>query len=240
MNWRPVFWDGVESPREVIKPYVLGADIVKLSEEEAEWLLGIPGSDALEHPCKVGACSRPCLLPLVRCCRRPGPRARPATAALRLRQVLEQLPDAKGVLVTAGALGSAYCFRGSGGKLDLSGRVPVLRVQVQDTTGAGDAFLAGFLYSMVQARSPPAVAEAEAAGSRGVRERARRGQAGGLEALRADADKLRAAVEFATACGAFTTTKPGAIGAQPSEQQVTPALVLRCGMLQVKRASRVC
>ena len=68
--------------------------------------------------------------------------------------MLEQLPDAKGVLVTAGALGSAYCFRGSGGKLDLAGRVPVLRVQVQDTTGAGDAFLAGFLYSMVQARCP--------------------------------------------------------------------------------------
>ena len=72
VNWRPVFWDGVDSPREVIKPYVLGADIVKLSEEEAEWLLGIPGSDALEHPCKVGACSRPCLLPLGCSCRRPG------------------------------------------------------------------------------------------------------------------------------------------------------------------------
>lgn len=45
-------------------------------------------------------------------------------------------------------------------------------------------------------------------------------QAGGLGALRANADQLRAAVEFATACGAFTTTRPGAIGAQPSEQQV--------------------
>ena len=164
-------------------------------------------------------------------------RTRPATAARRPWQVLEQLPDAKGVLVTAGALGSAYCFRGSGGKLDLAARVPVLRVQVQDTTGAGDAFLAGFLYSMVQARSPPTVAGVEAADSCGVRERAGRGQAGGLEALRADADKLRAAVEFATACGAFTTTKPGAIGAQPSEQQVTPALVLRCGLLTARVSS---
>ncbi|KAK9835149.1 hypothetical protein WJX81_001140 [Elliptochloris bilobata] len=164
VNWRPVFWDGVENPRETIAPYIESADIVKLSEEEAEWLLDIPGSDALDHPCKV----------------------------------LERLPQAKGVLVTAGALGSAYCFRGAGGKLDLSGRVPVLRVSVQDTTGAGDAFLAGFLFSMVQA--------------------------GGLEALRSDADKLCAAVEFATACGAFTTTKPGAIGAQPSEQQAKELL----------------
>ena len=70
-----------------------------------------------------------------------------------------------------------------------------------------------------------------------MRERSRCGQAGGLEALRADADKLRAAVEFATACGAFTTTKPGAIGAQPSEQQVTPALVLRCGLLTARVGS---
>ena len=70
------------------------------------------------------------------------------------RQVLERLPEAKGVLVTAGAQGSAYCFRSAGGKQDLSGTVPVLRVSVQDTTGAGDAYLAGFLFSMVQARCP--------------------------------------------------------------------------------------
>jgi sugar/nucleoside kinase (ribokinase family) len=53
VNWRPVFWEGVAAPREVIAPYIARADIVKLSEEEAEWLLGIPGADALEHPCKA-------------------------------------------------------------------------------------------------------------------------------------------------------------------------------------------
>lgn len=60
VNWRPVFWEGVESPRELISSYIAGADIVKLSEEEAEWLLGIPGHDALGHPCKVqpGALTR--------------------------------------------------------------------------------------------------------------------------------------------------------------------------------------
>jgi hypothetical protein len=49
-------------------------------------------------------------------------------------------------------------------------------------------------------------------------------QAGGLEALRADADKLRAAVEFGAACGAFTTTGPGAIAAQPTLQQAEEVL----------------
>ena len=49
-------------------------------------------------------------------------------------------------------------------------------------------------------------------------------QAGGLEALQADADKLRHAVEFAAACGAFTTTKPGAIGAQPSQEEAEQLL----------------
>lgn len=49
-------------------------------------------------------------------------------------------------------------------------------------------------------------------------------QLGGLEALQADADKLRQAVEFAAACGAFTTTKPGAISAQPSQQEAEDLL----------------
>lgn len=44
-------------------------------------------------------------------------------------------------------------------------------------------------------------------------------QAGGLDGLRKDPAKLKAAVEFATACGAFVTTKPGAIDAQPSQQE---------------------
>lgn len=47
---------------------------------------------------------------------------------------------------------------------------------------------------------------------------------GGLEALQADADKLRRAVEFAAACGAFTTTKPGAIDAQPTLEEAEKLL----------------
>ena len=43
--------------------------------------------------------------------------------------------------------------------------------------------------------------------------------AGGLDAVRADGDALRTAVEFGAACGAFTTTRPGAIDAQPTAAQ---------------------
>lgn len=42
--------------------------------------------------------------------------------------------------------------------------------------------------------------------------------------MRGDADKLRMCVEFAAACGAFTTTKSGAIGAQPTQDEAESLL----------------
>jgi fructokinase len=75
----------------------------------------------------------------------------------------------------------------------LTGRLPAAVVSVVDTTGAGDAFLAGFLYAM--------------------------GALGGLAGLVGGADggsALRTAVTFGAACGAATTTRPGAIDAQPT------------------------
>ncbi len=67
-------------------------------------------------------------------------------------KVLEKLDTVVGVLVTAGGAGCSYAFKGSGGKSDYSGNVPVLKVTPEDTTGAGDAFLAGFLASLVKVR----------------------------------------------------------------------------------------
>jgi fructokinase len=164
VNWRPVFWPDVAIARKEIEDFVSSADILKVTDEEADWLFGIPASDALAHPEKI----------------------------------LAAVPTAKGALVSAGEKGSAYAFRSPGGKMDITGSVPVLPVKVADTTGAGDAYLSGFIFYMLLA--------------------------GGLDSLVADPDKVHRAVEFATGCGAFTCTKPGAIDAQPTVQQVESLL----------------
>lgn len=61
-------------------------------------------------------------------------------------QVADRLPNAPAVLVTAGEEGAAYCCRSTKG--EHTGFVPVFKVDVADTTGAGDAFTAGFVYKV--------------------------------------------------------------------------------------------
>lgn len=159
INWRPVFFEEESKAKDIILPYVEAGDIIKMSDEEAEWLYQVPKDTALHHP----------------------------------EEVLKKASSAKGVLVTAGELGCSFAFNTLDGNGVHSGYLPVLEVKVEDTTGAGDAFLSGFLFAMLQA--------------------------GGLDALRKDSEKLHKAVDFATACGAFTTTQPGGIDAQPSQEQ---------------------
>ena len=55
VNWRPVFWEDPDHAKDAIMPYLGKADIVKVSDEEVEWLLGVPAADALFNPEKVRA-----------------------------------------------------------------------------------------------------------------------------------------------------------------------------------------
>lgn len=91
------------------------------------------------------------------------------------------------LLVTLGEQG---CYLRIGKE---SVRVPGFEVTTIDTTGAGDAFLGGFLYKLLQYNLPlPQLAQAD----------------------------YTEAVRFANAVGALTTTKKGAIPALPAIDEI--------------------
>ncbi|XP_076888733.1 putative fructokinase-6, chloroplastic isoform X2 [Bidens hawaiensis] len=80
--------------------------------------------------------------------------------------------------------------------VEFSGRVKGLKVEPVDTTGAGDAFVAGVLSKLAADVS-----------------------------LLKDEHRLREALSFANACGAITVTERGAIPALPTSEAVTNALL---------------
>lgn len=107
--------------------------------------------------------------------------------------IAAQRPELEGVIVTAGAAGCRYYLGGH------SGHVPSFDVDVADTTGAGDAFVAGFLHQLcIQGRS-----------------------------CLLDADCARKIMVYASAVGALTTTRAGAIAGQPTPREVDAFLFLR-------------
>ncbi|MGB3496130.1 MAG: carbohydrate kinase [Elainellaceae cyanobacterium] len=97
-----------------------------------------------------------------------------------------RLESVEGVMVTAGEKGCAYCLSGHEGK------VPSFDIQVVETTGAGDSFLAGFVHQLCKH---------------------------GLKALQS-AEGAKEVITYASAVGALTTTRPGAIAAQPTAAEV--------------------
>ena len=98
----------------------------------------------------------------------------------------------KGILVTAGSKGAAYSF--DSGMQIVEGFVEAMTVdEVVDTTGAGDAFLAGFLAEMFELGGPIAMLNGE---------------------------NVKKMVMFATAVAAFVVSKPGCIGALPKRKEV--------------------
>lgn len=181
-NWRPVFWDEPDSALDVIRPFMEQADLVKITDEEAEWAYGISAQEALKNPARVRSpCSSavhmyllvnvafPCMHWQIF---RPGhgeelPATNDKVAVFELKnvtlvcchlflslQVLDKLPNARAVLVTAGGAGAAFCIKAATGSKK-SGFVPVYDVKVQDTTGAGDAFTCGFLAYLLLKVCPP-------------------------------------------------------------------------------------
>ncbi|MBE9183594.1 carbohydrate kinase [Microcoleus sp. LEGE 07076] len=103
-----------------------------------------------------------------------------------------RLDSVEGVLVTGGEKGCAYCIS------ENEGKIPAFKVDVEDTTGAGDAFLAGFVRQLCKHR---------------------------IKNL-ADPEIIPKIVTYASAVGAMSVMKPGAITAQPTAPEVEAFLYL--------------
>ncbi|AVZ31699.1 carbohydrate kinase family protein [Nodularia spumigena] len=91
-----------------------------------------------------------------------------------------------GVLVTDGEHGCTYCLG------ENEGNLPSYPIDVVDTTGAGDSFLAGFIHQL---------------------------SLHGIQGLQ-DAETAKKVVAYANAVGALTTIKAGAIASQPTAAEV--------------------
>ncbi len=146
VNWRPMFWPNPDEAKPAVLDLIQRADILKLSDEEAEWLFDTTDPGA----------------------------------------IASQLGSVDAVMVTAGAKGCAYWLLGN------QGDRPAFEVAVEETTGAGDSFLAGFLHQLCT-QGVEAMGQADAAGE---------------------------AITYACAVGALTTMRPGAIAAQPTADEV--------------------
>ena len=113
------------------------------------------------------------------------------------RAIARALPQRPAVVVTAGGDGVAWWMGGCGG------RQPAYPVSVVDSTGAGDAFLAGLLHRLA---AQPRLLH------------------------RPSADAVAQAMAFASACGAMVCAGAGAIDPQPTAEAVAAFLKQRAGV----------
>ncbi|WP_017298663.1 carbohydrate kinase family protein [Nodosilinea nodulosa] len=107
-------------------------------------------------------------------------------------EIGQQVPQCQAVLLTDGGSGST-CATGHH-----SVTQPAFAVDSIDTTGAGDAFLAGVIHQLCQR---------------------------GWDCLQ-QADQIEQILRYASAVGALTTLKPGAIAAQPTPEEIEAFLYL--------------
>ncbi|MGX9134208.1 aminoimidazole riboside kinase [Rummeliibacillus sp. JY-2-4R] len=109
------------------------------------------------------------------------------TGCNSIEKGMAALPELPLILVTLGDKGCMYRFNGK------IGLVPTKKFEVVDTTGAGDAFVSGILYSICEWRKP-------------------------LEEL--TAKKLIEMIRFANVSGGIATTKKGAMTGLPVLEEV--------------------
>ncbi|GAX78109.1 hypothetical protein CEUSTIGMA_g5551.t1 [Chlamydomonas eustigma] len=216
VNWRPVFWSDTEqATRDVILKYLSEADLIKMSDADLIWLLDIDLTTALINPCVVAKCFPKAAGVLITAgaegaaycfksshctASSTSPQRPPAEGPSQASSAASSAASASLPRLEVSAMDKPDQIREVSYNVDgpiisqeesyFTGFVPTHKVHTVDTTGAGDAFTAGFVYHLLRAN--------------------------GLEALRVDAKKLKEAVVFAAACGALTTTKKGAIEGQPN------------------------
>ncbi|MFS0779908.1 carbohydrate kinase [Neobacillus sp. 3P2-tot-E-2] len=151
-NVRLPLWENPEECRKAILEFLPSADIVKVSDEELEFITRIKDESVAIQSLFVG--------------------------------------NVKAVVYTKGAAGADLFLKN--GRFESGG----YSVEPVDTTGAGDAFIGGFLYQLLELQSNPENLE---------------------EVLR---DHQEHILKFANASGALTTTGKGAISALPSKREV--------------------
>ncbi|MGJ7913401.1 carbohydrate kinase family protein [Neobacillus sp. LXY-1] len=156
-NVRLPLWESPQACREAIREFLPLAHIVKVSDEELEFITGESTVDAGISALFVG--------------------------------------NVKAVVFTKGAEGAEIYLKNA--KHASKG----YSVQVEDTTGAGDAFIGGFLYKLLERKAVP----------------------GNLEAILQEhyADILA----FANGSGALATTGKGAISSLPTKERVLNLVV---------------
>jgi fructokinase len=113
------------------------------------------------------------------------------TGCSTLEEGIEKLPDLSLILVTLGGEGCMYRYKGQ------IGSVPAMQSKVVDTTGAGDAFVSGILYSINES----AKALTEFSGQ-----------------------EMTKVIQFASVSGGLATTKKGAMTGLPTLQEIKERL----------------
>ena len=155
-NVRLPLWEHPEACRNTILEFIPNAHLVKISDEELEFITGIDEVDRAIQSLFVG--------------------------------------DVKAVIFTKGSQGAELYVKGQ--QFQSSG----FAVDVQDTTGAGDAFIGGFLYRLLETNVRQQNLE---------------------EVLHKYHQEI---LTYANASGALTTTGKGAISSLPTKEEIIQLL----------------